>query len=68
MKGVREAEARSAPSRRITGDTILSPPDLDAINREWDRLDMAGRDKFLSEKLLSHGDPNHRAEIIDVAI
>ncbi len=67
MKSIREAEERSATRRVIMGDSIQSRPDLDGINREWDKLDKAGRDKFLSEKLLTHGHPNHRAEIIDVA-
>ncbi len=36
-------------------------------NREWDKLDMAGRDKFLSEKLRTHGNPDFNAmEVIDV--
>ncbi len=67
MKSIREAEERSATRRVIMGDSIQSRPDLDGINREWDKLDQEGRDKFLSEKLLTHGHPNHWAEIIDVA-
>ena len=66
MKSVQEAEERSGASRRITGDSIQSAANLDGINREWDKLDMAGRDKFLSEKLRSHGHPDHNTDIIDV--
>ena len=53
MKGVREAEERSAAPRVIMGDSIQFTANLDGINREWNKLDTAGRDKFLSEKLLS---------------
>ena len=67
MKSIREAEERSAAPRVIIGDSIQFAANLDGINREWDKLDTAGRDKFLSEKLLSHGHPDRRAKITDVA-
>ena len=67
MESVREADYRSGASRRITGDSIQSAANLDGINREWDKLDTAGRNKFLSEKLRTHGHPDYRdADIIDV--
>ncbi len=67
MESVREADYRSGASRRITGDSIQSAANLGGINREWDKLDTAGRDKFLSEKLRTHGHPDHSGqEIIDV--
>ena len=67
MKGVVEADERSAALRVITGDSIQSAANLDGINREWDKLDTAGRDKFLSEKLRTHGHPDYRGtDIIDV--
>ena len=67
MKSIREAEGKSATPHVIMGDSIQSAADLDGINREWDKLDTAGRDKFLSEKLRTHGHPDHRVtDIIDV--
>ncbi len=67
MKGVVEADERSAALRVITGDSIQPPPNLDGINREWDKLNTAGRNKFLSEKLLTHGHPDKRSmDINDV--
>ncbi len=67
MKSIREAEGKSATPHVIMGDSIQSAANLDGINREWDKLDTAGRDKFLSEKLRTHGHPDHRVtDIIDV--
>ena len=67
MKIIREAEEKSATPHVIMGDSIQSGANLDGINREWDKLDMAGRDKFLSEKLRTHGHPDFRdMDIIDV--
>ena len=66
MESVREADYRSGASRRITGDSI-QVTNLDGIEREWRKLDTADRDKFLSEKLRTHGHPDYRdADIIDV--
>ncbi len=67
MEGVREADYRSGASRRITGDPIPSAANLDGIEREWRKLGTADRDKFLSEKLRTHGHPAYRhADIIEV--
>ncbi len=67
MESVREADYRSGASRRITGDSIQSTANLDGIEREWRKLDTADRDKFLSEKLRTHGHPDYRdRSIIDV--
>lgn len=67
MKSIREAEGKSTTPHVIMGDSIQSAANLDGINREWDKLDTAGRDKFLSEKLRTHGHPDHRVtDIIDV--
>ncbi len=47
-------------------DPVQSAAILDGINREWDKLDTAGRDKFLSEKLRTHGHPDYRdMDVID---
>ncbi len=67
MKNIREAEERSATPHVIMGDATQSAANLDGINREWDKLDTADRDKFLSEKLRTHGHPDHRdTDIVDV--
>ncbi len=60
MESVREADYRSGASRRITGDPIQFGANLDGIEREWRKLDTADRDKFLSEKLRTHGHPDYR--------
>ena len=68
MGHVREAEYESGASRLITGDSIQFTANLDGIEREWRKLDTADRNKFLSEKLRTHGHPDHiDQKIIDVA-
>ncbi len=67
MKSIQEAEKRSATPHVIMSDSIQPAANLDDINREWDKLNMTGRNKFLSEKLRTHGHPDYSdQEIIDV--
>ena len=70
-KEQQEADAKSAGPRGVTWGDKTQPQrmrssNLDAINREWDRLDEASRNQFLKLKLLSHGDPDRPTKIIDV--
>ena len=58
IKSIREAEDRSAAPRHIMGDTIRPRQNLDAIKKEWNLLDAAGRREFNIWKRFN-GDPDY---------